>query len=175
MPSGRIGIKPLAAIAVVFALTLCVGSSALGSNSSSTRLLVKFRVGTSSNAAARALAALGAKQVRVVRDLNVRVAGVPSVSAQRTLQALNANPHVKYAERDLIRRPTDTMPNDPLFPIGATWGGEWGSFLTQAPKAWSVTTGSSQVIIADIDSGVAGAHPDFAGQLVSGYNVLTGT
>jgi thermitase len=38
-----------------------------------------------------------------------------------------------------------------------------------------MTTGSSQVVLADVDSGIADAHPDLAAQLAPGYNVLDGS
>ena len=40
------------------------------------------------------------------------------------------------------------------------------------PAAWELETGSPQVVIAVIDSGVEAAHPDLAGALVEGHNFV---
>ena len=51
------------------------------------------------------------------------------------------------------------MPNDPDYTNGDEWqlNGTWG---INAPAAWSVTTGSDQVIVADIDTGLDYNLPD---------------
>lgn len=55
-------------------------------------------------------------------------------------------------------------PNDPLFPQ------QWQNVAIKAPLAWDLVTGSDQVTIAIVDSGIDRTHPDIAPSLVSGYN-----
>jgi subtilisin family serine protease len=50
--------------------------------------------------------------------------------------------------------PAALAANDPLFDQLT------GLHLTGAPEAWSLTTGSTQVVVADIDTGVEYTHPD---------------
>jgi subtilisin family serine protease len=52
-----------------------------------------------------------------------------------------------------------TVPNDPDYVNGNQWqlNGTWG---VNAPAAWSVTTGSDGVIVADVDSGLNYNLPD---------------
>src|SRR6266704_2014072 len=59
------------------------------------------------------------------------------------------------------------VPNDPQF--GALWGlnniGQTGGVAgadIDAPEAWDTTTGSNQVIVAVIDTGIDRTHPDLA-------------
>jgi len=59
-------------------------------------------------------------------------------------------------------------PNDPLFPT------QWESAKVGLPKAWDTTTGSSKVIIAVLDTGVATSNRDLAGKVLAGRNVVTG-
>lgn len=75
---------------------------------------------------------------------------------------------VEYAEPDYYVFATATSPNDPSF-AGDYWGlnntGQTGGTPDadiDAPEAWSLTTGSSDVIVGVIDSGIDYTHPDLA-------------
>ena len=50
-----------------------------------------------------------------------------------------------------------------------------GNYLFQLKlhKAWEVTTGSEDIIIAVIDSGINPNHEDLSGKVVGGYNVIS--
>ncbi|HWU20377.1 MAG TPA: S8 family serine peptidase [Nocardioides sp.] len=142
-----------------------------------TRLVVGYRA-SASPAGIRALdRRVGATERSAVGALHARVVTVPSDRATAALTALRADATVAYAEVDGTELPTGTTPNDPYFPTGAgaLSGGEWGSVKTQAPTAWGTTTGSSNVVVAVIDSGVVASQGDLSPVLVPGWNVLTGT
>jgi len=54
---------------------------------------------------------------------------------------------------------------------------QWGLHGTagiKAPQAWTLSTGSQNIRIAYLDSGVDVNHPDLVGNLLQGYNALTG-
>jgi subtilase family protein len=57
------------------------------------------------------------------------------------------------------------VPSDPL---AATW--TYGA--VNLPAAWDVTTGSEAVVIAVVDTGVDGSHPDLAGAVDSGFDFV---
>jgi serine protease len=110
-----------------------------------------------------------------------------SVSA--TLATLRADPAVAFAEIDERRYPHGLPPDDPLFATPATGtGGQWymmapsttgDASATDAISAWAITTGSSGIVIADIDTGVNFDHPDllragFGGRLLPGYDFVGG-
>ena len=105
------------------------------------------------------------------------------------LEALRADPAVKFAEVDQRRYP-HTVPNDPLFPPSADAAGQWfmltpstataasDAAATDAVSAWSITTGSAGTVIADVDTGVLFTHPDllragFGGRLLPGYDFVS--
>ncbi|MCJ7680766.1 MAG: peptidase S8, partial [Candidatus Aminicenantes bacterium] len=76
---------------------------------------------------------------------------------QSTLNELNQNPFVEFAEPDKIIH-LSRLPNDSRF--GSLWGlhntGQTGGTYDadiDAPEAWNLTTGSRTVVVAVIDSG----------------------
>lgn len=78
------------------------------------------------------------------------------VSIDHALTLLKKNPRVVHAEEHYTvhRATTGIVPTDPLF--------EKQSYLSLSsiPEAWSLTTGSAQVTIAVLDSGIDIHHPD---------------
>ncbi|MGQ9550759.1 MAG: S8 family serine peptidase, partial [Roseiflexus sp.] len=79
----------------------------------------------------------------------------------------SADPAIAYAEPNRIYQVME-IPNDPDF--SKQWGlhntGQTGGRVDadiDAPEAWEITTGSSSVLIAVIDTGVDYTHPDLSG------------
>ena len=76
-----------------------------------------------------------------------------------TLDLLNLNPNIEYAEPDYLVSINSTTPNDPNF--GSLWGMHNASNTDiDAPEAWDLSTGSSSVVDAVIDTGVDYNHVD---------------
>jgi serine protease len=65
------------------------------------------------------------------------------------------------------RRYIARTPNDPHFPL------QWHYSTINLPEAWDLTTGSDDVVVAVVDTGILSAHPDFAGRLVPGYDFIS--
>ena len=59
-------------------------------------------------------------------------------------------------------------PNDPAY----TAGDQWGLDQIEGPRAWGIITGSNQVIVAVIDSGVDLDHPDLQDKIVAGWDFV---
>ncbi|WP_052465410.1 S8 family serine peptidase [Thermotoga profunda] len=53
------------------------------------------------------------------------------------------------------------------------WEWLWGIRKVKAPEAWELGHTGEGIIVAVIDTGVDGTHPDLQGQLVEGYRPLT--
>lgn len=53
------------------------------------------------------------------------------------------------------------------------WDWLWGIRKIKAPEAWDLGYTGEGIIVAVIDTGVDGTHPDLQGQLVEGYRPLT--
>jgi subtilisin family serine protease len=123
-------------------------------------IIVQFRSGVSAPERSSALAARDAHAAQTLGKpglMLVRLAGGASVRA--TVAALERDPNVAFAEPNYLYRLMQTIPNDPDF--GLLWGlNQVGDHDIDAPEAWDTQTGSSSVIVAVIDSGVAYDHPE---------------
>jgi len=99
------------------------------------------------------------------------VVGLPEgTSVEEGLAAVIDLPGVRYAEPDYIVTATQVFPDDPDF--SELWGlhntGQTGGTLDadiDAPEAWTLITGSSDIIVGVIDSGIDYAHPDLAANM----------
>ena len=83
------------------------------------------------------------------------------------IRGLQHQSGVKYAEPNYIRK-AFTTPNDEYYSAH-----QWNLPLINLEAAWDITTGSSDVIVAVVDTGVLLNHPDLNDQLVSGYDFIS--
>ena len=88
-------------------------------------------------------------------------------------------PGVVYAEPDYVVHIQAVTPNDPSF--SSLWGmnntGQTGGVSDadiDAPEAWSISTGSSTVVVAAIDTGVDYNHADLAANIWTNPGEIAG-
>jgi serine protease len=93
---------------------------------------------------------------------------LPMEQVRQIAQRLSALPEVDYAEPDRIFRPVLT-PNDPQY--ASQWH-YYDTYGINAPGAWDLTTGSSSVVAAVIDTGILN-HTDLNGRTVAGYDFIS--
>ncbi|MBS0152544.1 MAG: S8 family serine peptidase [Nitrospira sp.] len=93
-----------------------------------------------------------------------------TLSVDEAVSKYRNNPAIEYAEPNYLYW-TKTIPSDAKFETlwglhntGQTVDGTAGTpdADIDAPEAWDISTGSSNVVIAVIDSGIAYDHPDLA-------------
>lgn len=132
-----------------------------GYKGSSTQQLAKFRKHLKTTN-------LGAKQQLGANGMFLVQAPTPMPSATALARLQRVSGFV-YAEPNFIYS-LQTMPNDPSF--GDQWGmnntGQSSGQLDadiDAIEAWNIATGSSEVVVAVVDSGMDYTHPDLAGAL----------
>lgn len=103
--------------------------------------------------------ALGAMRgVRAVREIGARVLRVDVVAAE-VGPRLAALPGVLAVEPD-GHVTLAAEPDDPRYPE------QWAHEVTGTARAWDVTTGSADVRVAVVDSGILGDHRDLSGNVV---------
>ena len=102
-----------------------------------------------------------------VDDTNVpkdsRSPNLAAIDAQDRLRGQGGVCSVEPNHRRHIAR----TPNDPFFPY------QWHWATIHLPEAWDMTTGSDDVIVAVVDTGILSKHPDLQGRLVAGYDFIS--
>jgi len=121
---------------------------------------------------------------------------VPSGRVETVVKKLEARRDVVYAEPDYLHTES-AVPNDSSFGLqwavrntGQSVNGKTGvaGADEHVTAAWSLTTGTPSLVVAEVDSGVDYTHPDLAANIWSnpgglggcpagthGFNVLAGT
>ena len=124
---------------------------------SSEKIIKGFRLNTKAN---NAMENRGVDRIHLVKLEE-------GADAIDIIEKLKKNPKIEYVEQNGIVQTTETIPNDPNFlelwglhNIGQDGGTDDADI--DAPEAWDILTGGSEVIIAVIDTGVDYNHPDLA-------------
>ncbi len=103
-----------------------------------------------------------------MKNLNaylVRATGDNLYSKIQSIESLSA---VAYAEPNYLAHTLLTVPDDEYYDL------QWHYPQIRLPQAWSITTGSSSIRIAVLDTGVDTEHPDLGSNVDSddGFNFV---
>jgi serine protease len=109
---------------------------------------------------------------RITTGLHLMQITTQGESVAAVMARLRADPSVESVDVDQRRYPHATMPNDPLF------ANQWYEQNNQpsaidAITAWDTTTGRSDIVIGDLDTGVRFDHPDLSAKLLKGHDFIT--
>lgn len=131
-------------------------------------VIVRFKKGISTSAITRKLNSFSSYQKKKLLGGKASIISVPKgKSTEAFINELIKDPDVLYAEPNYVCKVTETTPNDPYYKD------QWYIPEIEAQKAWDITEGSSNIIVAVIDTGVDVNHPDLKDKIVKPYNVLT--
>jgi hypothetical protein len=165
---------PHSAVLLALLAALIVVSPAPSARSQArSEILVGFERGVAASAQREVLARFGAAAEERYGSIRGFLASVPGSRRGSIIAALERDPRVRYAEPN-VRFYADETPDDPSF--GQLWALDnsgqvvAGSAGTpdadiDAPEAWSVSTGSGNVTVGVIDTGVDYNHPDLAANI----------
>jgi serine protease len=128
---------------------------------------------------------LGLRDGRMIDARSQVVWGDKTLTSAALAAKLAKDADVEYAVPD-ERRHALAIPNDPLLPASSSAALPAGQWYLQpadatlvaainAVGAWSITTGSSSLVVADVDTGVLFAHPDLTNKLLPGYDFVSST
>jgi serine protease len=191
--------------AAIAALLLCASfapplAAAIRADEATDRIIVKFRDSAPRAQSASTIAAARDRVSGLALRTGVGLQLARSVSPQMhalhlahplhgdelqdVLARLARDPAVEYAVPDR-RKYRAAVPNDPLYGPGQETQQWWLTppnatlvSAIDAELAWDVTTGSTRIVVAVVDSGVLFDHPDLGrfergGKLLPGYDMIT--
>jgi subtilisin family serine protease len=132
------------------------------------RLTVTFNPDVSRQRIDATLARAGITLERAIPQIRAYLVRVPPSRRTAALASLRDSPLVASAEREPFVDAFAITPDD------EDWPQQWGLRLAGFPEAWTVTRGSSHVVVAVLDTGVDRTQPELRGALVPGYDFVNG-
>src|SRR5438270_55852 len=150
--------------ALVAAVLLLLSPGGGSASSAGTRIVVGYT--EQGYAGAPALEReLDAQVIGKIAPLHADVLSLGGGEPGGVLALVRADPRVRFAELDGIVHAL-RVPNDEFLPT------QWSVKKTHAEQAWDVSTGSSEVVIGILDTGIDPGQPDLQGKLVAGYDYV---
>jgi subtilisin family serine protease len=107
----------------------------------------------------------GLTQATEITPGTYKLRGGSDIDVRAAAEALEATGAVAYAGPNRIYRAMNS-PNDEQYVAGQ----QWGVTQVKAEQAWDITTGSTDIVIAILDTGTATDHPDLESKIVGGYD-----
>src|SRR6478672_11462343 len=133
-------------------------------------VLVRFKPSASGATRGKAVQSRGGRLTAAASGtgfVTVRTSGAADELASR----LSADPSVAEVTLDYVRE-SSASPNDYF---NATTHEQEYLKTVHLPAAWDRSKGSLAQVVAVLDSGVNGKHPDLTGRTVAGFNAITNT
>ena len=161
-------------------------------------IIVKFRPGLAASEKASAHRVARGTSLAEIQRTGLQRIRVPAGEEAATIARYRRNPNVLYAEPNFVRTipaplaqgaasavvPGDYYFNEQwalnntgqqflcLIPGFCFYAGTPGADI-DAPEAWEISTGSSDVTVAVIDSGIDYTHPDLAANYAGGVDFMS--
>jgi subtilisin family serine protease/uncharacterized protein YkwD len=133
-----------------------------------TRLLVRFAPRTTLRTAINVARRAGGELERRIPAIGIDVVRAEPARLQHVAAELQRSPLVRAVENEQFVAATALEPNDPH------WAEQSGLRIARFAEAWATSRGSPDVVVAVLDTGVSALHPDLAGALLPGHDIVNG-
>src|SRR5437870_5702978 len=142
--------------------------SAAQTPSPTSSLLVKLVDGLSAQEQADVIARNGGVEISSIAALRLHVIQVAPADLPQVLANYQADPQVVNAEENKTRQ-SQAFPADPLYQ------NQWSLPKIGWDQVFGNVTPTGSAIVAILDTGVDGQHPDLAGNVIPGISILDGS
>ena len=110
----------------------------------------------------------GGQSIGKILPLNALLINVPDNAEDAFIKAIKTNPNVKFASKNHIVTTTAFIPNDPY------WVYQWDMRIIKADEVWTTQLGSTDVVVAVVDTGIDYNHDDLSGRVILGPDYANG-
>ncbi|HTH74594.1 MAG TPA: S8 family serine peptidase [Trinickia sp.] len=131
-------------------------------------LIVKLVPGLTIDQQAAVIARNGGAETSTVPALRLHVVEVGAAQLDQALARYTADVQVARVEVNAVRQ-SNTVPTDPLY------SQQWALPRIGWDLAFGTTNPIANVVVAVLDTGIDGAHPDLAGNVIAGTSILDGS
>jgi len=131
-------------------------------------ILLKFKSGTSTTLQNKILSENNLVIKSEIPKIAVKVIKVAPQARDAVIEALSHNQAIEFAEVNGIAQAT-FIPDDSYF------GQQWGPQKIQSSGAWDISTGSANVKIAILDTGIDTTHPEVEHKMTASVNFSSST
>ena len=140
-----------------------------GANFVPGEVILKFKSNASDHDKAQIYAELGGAKLKGFGRIKAELRRVETMSVEDAVSRYHTHPKIEYIEPNYIVQANE-IPNDPRFPElyglnNTCQTGGTADADIDATEAWDVFTGSHNVLIGVIDTGVDYNHPDLAANI----------
>ena len=132
-------------------------------------ILVQWRRDATVAAVRAAVTLEGLTVLQEIPSLRVVRLAVPPGEEWIHIEKLRQHPLIAHAEPNYLAYAAD---GDDLYPNDPYWLKQWNMRRIEAPAAWTLSTGKSDLVIAVLDSGIDAGHPDLNANLLAGYDFV---